>query len=153
MRSSDPERDQRAFEELAAACACQNFRRAARAVTQLFDDALAPSGLRSTQLIVLVNIGALEPISLGVLAKELGLEASTLHRNIRLLERESFVEKVASDNSRRVMVRLTEAGRQAAHNSLPYWQQAQDRFVAALGADTWEVLRDKISDVVHAASR
>src|SRR6516225_7986548 len=66
-------------------CACSNLRRAARAVTQLFDAELKPTGIRSTQFVLLVAIAELAPISLGRLAQILVIDRTTLSRSLRLM--------------------------------------------------------------------
>src|SRR4029077_16691177 len=72
-------------------CASFNFRRTARAVTQLYDGALQESGLRSTQFAILVGIAKTQPVSIGALAKIVTIDQTTLTRSLRLLKKEGFV--------------------------------------------------------------
>ncbi len=137
--------------EITAACACLNLRKASRAVTQMFDEALSSSGLRSTQLVVLVAIAKSEPASVARLARELVLDASTLLRTLKTLEKQGLVRKTAVKDRRRVTVSLSERGRQAMTEALPLWRQAQEAFVARLGVEPWEDLRAKLAESVEAA--
>ena len=72
-------------------CACQKVRTAARAVTRAYDEALRPVGLRATQLAVLVAVAMDDAISITALAKFMGMDRSTLTRNLRPLEKEGLV--------------------------------------------------------------
>src|SRR4051812_16926913 len=72
-------------------CACQKVRMAARAVTRAYDEALRPVGLRATQLSVLVAVAAEDAVSIASLSRVLGMDRSTLTRNLRPLEKEGLV--------------------------------------------------------------
>ena len=85
MRSDIPEIDRAKLAEMARTCACFNFRKASRSVTQLFDQILAPTGLRSTQLVILMTGQLLGPSSIARLARELVMDRSTLTRNLKPL--------------------------------------------------------------------
>ena len=80
-----PEIDAAKLAEMARTCACFNFRKASRSVTQLFDQMLAPTGLRSTQLVILITGELLGPSSIARLARELVMDRSTLTRNLKPL--------------------------------------------------------------------
>ncbi|MFQ5984413.1 MAG: MarR family winged helix-turn-helix transcriptional regulator [Alphaproteobacteria bacterium] len=136
--------------EVAARCACFNFRKAARSVTQLFDGVLQPSGLQATQLSVLVALRLAGSATMTRLARELVMDRTTLTRNLKPLEREGLVE-IASGKDRRVrLVRLTPKGRWSLRQALPLWEKAQARVVARLGSRRWRTLLDEISAAVAA---
>src|SRR2546425_12772268 len=84
----------------AETCACSNFRKAARALTQLFDHALQPSGLRSTQLIILLEIAIAHSTTMPQLARRLVMDPSTLARNLKLITEQGWI-KSNSDRRRR----------------------------------------------------
>ena len=129
---------------MAADCLCFRARRAARAITRAYDTALRPIGLQATQ-VTLMNVIALGPEgaqSMGRLSDILGLELSTLTRNLRALEKAGLVEIGRSDRDRRVRVaRLTEAGKTRLAGALPLWKQAHGRIVAALGDEAAQALQ------------
>src|SRR5713226_7185668 len=89
--------------EMAASCACANLRKATRATTQLYDAMLRPSGLRATQFTLLVATRLIHTAPVTRLAKELGMDRTTLTRNLRLLERQGLI-RVRPGRDRRVAV-------------------------------------------------
>src|SRR5947209_7151029 len=72
--------------EIEATCACSNVRKAARAVTQLFDEVLQPSGLRSTQFTLLVAVALMDEAPVTELAGALVMDRTTFTRNLKPLE-------------------------------------------------------------------
>src|ERR1700692_1350648 len=95
-------------------CNATAMRKATRRMTQLYDDALAPAGLRSTQYAILeeLNRQADAPPTMGELAEALGLDGSALGHNLRPLERDGFIALAAGDDDRRTRrVVLTATGR------------------------------------------
>ena len=128
---------------MAADCLCFRARRAARAITRAYDTALRPSGLQATQ-VTLMNVIALGPDGaqpMGRLSDILGLELSTLTRNLRALEKAGLVEIGRSAKDRRVrVVCLTEAGKSRLAGALPLWKKAHGSIVEALGDETANAL-------------
>jgi DNA-binding MarR family transcriptional regulator len=127
--------------EIEATCACANVRKAARAVTQLFDEVLQPTGLRSTQFTLLVAVALLGEAPVTQLSRALLMDRTTLARNLRPLESLWLLTIEAGTDRRRHMVQLTEHGRQALARALPYWEQAQHQVVERLGQGQWQALR------------
>jgi DNA-binding MarR family transcriptional regulator len=139
--------------EAARICACFNVRRTARAVTRLFDASLQPSGLRSTQFVILVAIRASGEPTLPALARALGVERSTLTRNLSGLERDGFVERVAGSGGRESTVRLTAAGLRKLGEGVPLWHRAQSTFVGNVKSVDWEKMLSLLGDITAAAER
>ncbi len=108
-----------------AECVCVTLRRAARAFSQLYDDALAPSGLRITQFSLLRAVARLEPASISDLAVAQALDRTTLSRNLAPLERDGFLEQAPGADRRVSEIRLTAAGHAAIARALPLWRQTQ----------------------------
>ena len=127
--------------EIAETCACLNVRKAARAITQLFDEVLQPTGLRSTQFPLLVVVALLGEAPVTQLAEELVMDRTTLARNLKPLESLGLLTVEAGTDQRRHLVRLTERGREALARALPYWEQAQHQVVTRLGQEQWHALR------------
>ncbi len=132
-----------------AACACFNLRKAARAVTQLFDDTLQPSGLRGTQFPILAVVSLAGPETIGRLAERLVMDRTTLTRDLKPLEREGLVEIVPGEDRRTRTVTLTKRGHEALGRALPLWKKAQARIVEDLGE---ERLRSLLADLSHTVS-
>jgi DNA-binding MarR family transcriptional regulator len=133
-------------------CACFNLRRASRAVTRLFDEILGRGGLRSTQFVALVAIRAEGNPSLPRLARALGVDRSTLTRNLAPLVKSGLVEVSATPPSQTAAARLTSKGDKALVRCVPFWQEAQSRFEAKVGADTWHALLAGLTSVSSGAA-
>lgn len=112
-------------------CLCFSTRRTARALTQAFDKALAPSGLTVSQFSVLSVIGLAAPIAMRRLAAWLGMDRTTLTRALRPLERDGLVQMVEGKDRRERRMALTQAGKERLKAAMPHWQKAQ-REVAGL---------------------
>src|SRR5438552_6327728 len=100
MSCDYPAIDDNSLAEAARTCACFNFRKASRSVTQLFDQILAPTGLRSTQLVILVTGQLLGPSSIARLARELVMDRSTLTRNLKPLLAMGLLQLSRAENGK-----------------------------------------------------
>ncbi len=132
----------------AGECVCGSLRRAARAVTQLYDEVLRPTGLRITQLGILGATIAMEPITISRLAEATVTDRTTLTRNLKLLEKQGLIRMNSGTDRREREVALTDQGRDAVVKALPHWQKAQTDVVKALGEERWKLLRQELSAVV-----
>jgi DNA-binding MarR family transcriptional regulator len=132
-------------------CASLNFRRTARAVTRLYDQALQKSGIRSTQFAILVGIAKKQPISIGALGDMLGIDSTTLTRSLRLLENEGLIAVSKRAAKRQRFLSVTAEGEQALARSVPAWRAAQERFVATIGSEYWIGLRSELERLAHVA--
>lgn len=130
-------------------CACFNTRRAARLVGQLYDRALGPSGLTNTQFSLLAMAVGRGPMSITALARELGMDRSTLSRNIGLLERRGLVgtSRGGGRDARTRTVDVTDAGREMLAMATPLWRDAQQAIVAAQDQDAWPELLEELRDL------
>ncbi|MEQ8966629.1 MAG: MarR family winged helix-turn-helix transcriptional regulator [Azospirillaceae bacterium] len=117
-------------------CTCFRLRRATRTVSQIYDRHLAMAGLRSTQFSLLSAIGDLSPRSLGPLAEKLGMDRTTLTRNLRPLEREGLVALGEGEDRRERVAMLTPDGRRRLAAARPHWRAAQDELERILGHET-----------------
>jgi DNA-binding MarR family transcriptional regulator len=124
---------------------------AARAVTRSYDDTLRSVGLRATQLAVLVAVGGDDVISITALAKFMGMDRSTLTRNLAPLEREGLI-RVGNEGWRRARtVEITKKGRSRLHEAFPLWEKAQEAVRRKLGARKWAVILADLDDLIRAA--
>ena len=137
--------------EVAAGCACRNLRRTARAVTQLYDKTLRPSGLRITQFTLLVAVALSEPVPITRLADALDLDRTTLARDLKPLTEQGLVQIAAGEDRRMRVVRLTRQGRQAIGRAYPLWQRAQARIVEGSGPDRWQAVASGLEEVAALA--
>jgi DNA-binding MarR family transcriptional regulator len=122
-------------------CTCMHIRRAARRVTQVYDQAIAPTGLTSGQFGLLARLHAAAlhgeaGLSIGALADQHGMDPTTLNRNLQPLLVAGLIHDDHDPTDRRVRkVFLTVTGRERLAAAMPLWRQAQRRMEAALGAE------------------
>jgi DNA-binding MarR family transcriptional regulator len=102
-------------------------------MSHFYDEILEPSGLRGTQFSLLVALSLTGEAPVLRLADELGLDRSTMTRNLAPLERDGLVVSAEGPDRRVRLIQLTEAGRRALATALPLWEKAQRRFIEALG--------------------
>jgi DNA-binding MarR family transcriptional regulator len=125
-----------------AACICLGVQRAARGVARRYDDALRPAGLTSGQFSILSALLRDDPIALGALAELLGLDRTTLNRNLRPLEAAGLVSTAADAQDGRVRrIGLTAKGRERLDLAIPLWRDAQGEGNRRLGESGWQALR------------
>lgn len=136
--------------EPARACVCFSLRKSARAVSQLYDDALRPSGLRTTQFSLLVATHLLAPVTLGRLAEALVMDRTTLTRNLRPLEKEGLLRGLQAKDRRERKVGLTGRGQEVLNNALPCWKAAQDQLTKELGLERVSRLLTDLGAAVEA---
>jgi len=124
---------------------------ASRAVTRLYDDTLRPVGLRATQLVLLVAIGSGEAVSITALAKLIGMDRSTLTRNLAPLERDGLV-RVGNEGWRRSRtIEITKKGSARSREALSFWEKSQNTLRQKLGAIKWADVRTDLDDLIRAA--
>jgi DNA-binding MarR family transcriptional regulator len=122
-------------------CNCYSLRQATRRVTQLYDRALAPTGLRATQVSLLREVDRLGPIPLNALADEMVMDRATLGHNVRPLLAQGLLQLVVGKDRRRREVSLTAKGKRTLAKGWELWRHAQDGFEKALGAEQAAELR------------
>jgi DNA-binding MarR family transcriptional regulator len=137
--------------QVALTCTFFHLKRAARLVTQLFDEAFAPVGLTAAQFNLLVMLALKKEPTLASLSRQLVMDRTTLTRNLALLEREGYVRLSVDRRDRRARtIALTAAGRRTLERGLPRWRQAQARLVERLGEARWTGLLDHLDAVSSA---
>jgi DNA-binding MarR family transcriptional regulator len=115
-------------------CNCFAVRSAARHVTQLYDQFLAPVGLRTTQFSILTKLKRKGPLTINALATDMILDRSTLGRNVQPVERDGLIAIEADASDRRAkVIRLTAAAEKRLQAALAPWSQAQTRFETSFG--------------------
>jgi DNA-binding MarR family transcriptional regulator len=111
-------------------CACSAARRKSRELTRFYARTMRGSGLRSPQFTLLATLIQTGPMAATRLAGFLGLERTTLTRNLRPLLRDGLVA-VEDDADRRVhKIAITTKGVEAARRAFPFWRKAQDAALA-----------------------
>jgi DNA-binding MarR family transcriptional regulator len=118
-----------------ADCFCLASRQAARKITRLYDGYMQGSGIRATQFTILSQLMLRGEMAIGKLANILGMERTTLTRNLTLLEQRKWVSIKTGDDPRSRMIGITAQGHSIVRRGFPYWSKAQAHVGKLLGAD------------------
>ena len=132
-------------------CACANLRRAARAVTRIYNRELRVSGLELTQFTLLMALNLTGETTQGDLGKLLALDTTSLTRMLRLLTKRGWIGAKAGDDRRQRLLRLTPSGRQKLRQSQPHWERAQRRLQRGLGERSWAQMGGLLAEVARAS--
>ena len=122
-------------------CTGAMLRRTTRRLTQVYDQALKPAGLRLTQYSILAHVSEADGLSVTELAERLTMERTTLTRNLRPLERAGLIRVVPGADRRSRAVRITTSGRSRFEQAIPLWREAERSIRRALGRDQTAELR------------
>ena len=114
-------------------CACGNLRRAARAITRLYNHELRSQRIETTQFTILMTLDRAGEVSQGKLGRILALDSTTLTRVLLVLRRRGWIQEKEGEDRRFRLIRLTSAGRAKLQHGLPHWERAQRRVESALG--------------------
>lgn len=128
-------------------CVASHLRSTARVVTQYYDQALSPIGLRITQTSILVTVAKHQPATIGELAEALGLDHSTLVRNLKRLEEMKLLSTQHGIDRRTRTVMLSERGARKVKEMVPLWREAQQKLVKKLGIDRWQNQIDTLGEI------
>ncbi len=126
---------------IAAECLSVRLRLLNRAITKLYDDALRPMGIKSSQLNILVAAALRELSTPAAICKRLKLDISTLSRNVDRMAARGWIELVPDrDDGRAHMLCVTAKGRKLIERAEPAWRTAQERTVEMIGATNAKAL-------------
>jgi len=125
---------------------CANLRRAARAVTQLYEDELRPTGMRVSQFTLLQSLTLAPGISQKKLARLLEFDTTTLSRTLDGLRKKGWLVAEAGADRRELRLSLSAAGQKEFRRVMPYWQAAQKRLRRELGETRWNALNSAAID-------
>ena len=139
--------------EMGRSCACANLRKAARLVTQLYDESIRPSGLRGTQFGLLMAVKGLGPVTVTKLAKSTMMDRTTLGRNLKPLEKRRLIRIETGEDHRMREITLTDKGLEALMKALPLWKKAQSHMVEGLGEERLNSLLNDLAAVASVARK
>lgn len=132
-------------------CACTSLRKAARAVSRVYDEALSGTGMTIAQFSVLRHVARGGETPLSRLAEALVMDRTSLYRALAPLERQGWIEVAQAARGRARIASLTDAGRAAMEGATGPWRAAQERLIGAFGADDWTRLETLLRGVVDVA--
>jgi DNA-binding MarR family transcriptional regulator len=116
-------------------CMCASLRRTSRALSQLYEDALRPVGLRATQFTVLQTLSLAGEVTQGELGQILAMDSTTLTRTLTIMGRHGWITKRRGEDRREWRMRLSKAGEIKLKQALPHWEKAQTRLRRQLGEE------------------
>lgn len=128
-------------------CACFNVRKSARVLTQHYDKAMHPIGLRATQFTILATLSQTENIAISDLADALVMDRTTLTRNLRPLEDQGFLKSEPGKDRRTRIIRLSNKGLKKLKTAIPFWINAQKSVVNHFGDSRFNNLLGELNFV------
>ncbi len=134
-------------------CMCFNLRRATRAITKTYDNALKPAGMTSSQFTLLSVVAGNGPLSMHDLAASLGVDRTTLTRNLQPLIRENLIDVRAGKDQRQRLVKLSRTGRNRLKQAAKCWQSVQGKVVAAFGQAEARNLLQALAEIGDSAEQ
>lgn len=139
--------DRKVYNKKSSPCNCLNIRRASQALTEVYDEFLAPSNLKIGQFSLLKHINQLGPVSVSDLALIIRLDRTTLVRNLKPLEQCGFVEDISAQGARNRQLKLTSKGVENYKYAEELWEKAQNFFEEHLGKENTEVFTTMLSKI------
>ncbi|HMD38976.1 MAG TPA: MarR family winged helix-turn-helix transcriptional regulator [Candidatus Acidoferrum sp.] len=121
-------------------CMCGSFRRAARALTQLYEAALRPLALRATQFTILQALSQAGEVSQGRLGEMLAMDSTSLTRTLAIMVRRGWISERRGSDRRERRLRLSRAGQAKLGRALPVWEEVQSRVQREVGEKDWNDL-------------
>ena len=132
-------------------CACQNLRRASRAVTRIYDEELRKAGLEITQFGLLTALAIMGEANQKRLSAGFAMDSTTLTRTLALLREEGWVRVKPGRDKRERLFSLTPAGRRQMAKAQPNWEAAENRLRQSLGEADWQSMKESLLRLTEAA--
>jgi len=126
-------------------CLCALIRKAGRIATRNYDTFLKPSGLKVTQYSMLANIARNPAITVSELAELLTMDQTTVSRNLKLLEKSSYIHLEGEETDQRIKrIQISDLGLSKVNEARPLWEQAQLEMERILGKENIEVIMKSV---------
>jgi DNA-binding MarR family transcriptional regulator len=132
-------------------CMCGNVRRTARALTQLYEEALRPVGLRTTQFTILQVLQRAGEVLQGQLGEILAMDSTSLTRTLRIMVRQDWVTERRGRDRRERWLRLSEGGKEMLGKAMPVWEEVQARLRERFGEEQWRNFQRLANQVTELA--
>ena len=121
-------------------CALAATRRTARLMTQFYDACLAEVGIEAAQFALLMALDGAQDAGQAGLAQMLGMDKTTLSRNLKLLREKGWVESARGEDARRREVSLTAEGKARLREAQPAWRKAGDQLRRGMTEHEWAAM-------------
>ncbi len=130
-------------------CLCASLRRVSRALTQLYEEALRPLGLRASQFTILQALSLAGEMTQGQLGQFLAMDSTTLTRTLAIMSRHGWIARQRGQDRREWRIGLSSAGRAQFRRALPHWEKLQVLVRKKLGGNHWDELMQLSNDLVR----
>jgi len=131
------------------ACVCFNLRKASRLLSQVYDQVLKPTGIKVTQFSLMMAVAGNRGLTIGKLARPLGMDRTTLSRNARILENKGLIEIGEGEDRREQIFNLTEKGILLLLEVIPIWEEVQKKLAEKMGDKRLNELLSDLRDLVR----
>ena len=140
------------IDTIAGECIAVRLRMLNRVVTNIYDEALRPLGLKVSQMNILVAAAKMGTARPAEICGRLHLDVSTLSRNVERMKARGWLEVIPDSDGRAQPFRLTAQGRKLLEKAAPVWKQAQDQAKELLGGGIVEQLGEAVARIKQAES-
>jgi DNA-binding MarR family transcriptional regulator len=130
-------------------CMCASFRRTSRALTQLYEQALHPLGLRATQFTILQVLSLAGEVSQGQLGEMLAMDSTSLTRTLAIMGRRGWITVRRGKDRRERRLSLASVGQTKLRSAQPLWERVQSHLRRQLDAQAWKNLLQLTQDVTQ----
>lgn len=134
-------------------CACASLRRAARAVTRMYNYELRSSEIELTQFTLLMTLDLTGEITQKTLGRLLAMDSTTLTRTLSFLVERSWISSNPGEDRREKLLNLTPAGRRKFQQTQPHWERAQAKLRASAGEKAWHQMGELLTGIAIAAEQ
>lgn len=131
---------------------CSSFRRTSRALTQVYEEALRPLGLRASQFTILLVLSKTGEVSQGQLGAMLAIDSTTLTRTLAIMDRHGWISERPGRDRRERLLRLSSGGESQLKRALPAWEKVQSQLQKRLGEVAWRKLLQTTNQVTDLAT-
>ena len=126
-------------------CLDSTIRRGSRALTQMYERAIRPLGLRSSQFTILLFLSLAGEVSQGRMAEMLAMDSTTLTRTLEIMLEHEWVAERRGDpeqneDRRQRYLRIAKPGKAQLDRALPVWEKVQSQLQRQLGEQSWKDL-------------
>jgi len=131
------------------ACVGFNVRKASRLLGQIYDQAFKPVGLKGTQFSLLMSVAGNQGATIGELSQLLGMERSTLSRNVLILQKKGLVTEEEGQDRRQQRISITDSGVSVLRKALPLWHEVQESLAGELGEERIKSLLEDLQSLAQ----
>jgi DNA-binding MarR family transcriptional regulator len=133
-------------------CLCSSFRRTARALSQVYEEAMRPTGLRITQFTILQALARTGEVKQGRLGEILVMDSTSLTRTLRIMLQQGWIAERRGEDQRERWLKLSKAGEAKLKIATATWEKVQARLQAKLGEAGWKSVMQWTNQVTGMAA-